>query len=274
MRARPVLRFSLASCCAPFSPSSACDRPFVLRLEVLRRCRRQHHHHQRLRQRVLHRLRSRLRRVEHHQDYTPRRYLLGRPLAARQLDDPPGSRVRRLPGSSRVCLLTWVDAVHRTASLRLACAILCVEGLLSRYTPFPTATDSRSRLSLRDPSLSLSGLPPSWRLGSSFRARLAAVAFTASDRDCHAATRASAAFTACVHTCGESNTTESTAATCSAGVYSCDNSTIPAVACPSSGWSAALACGPWVSGHDCGLQCGVCVKGLWTCAPCPDAATD
>jgi hypothetical protein len=84
----------------------------------------------------------------------------------------------------------------------------------------------------------------------------------------------SASFTACVHSCGESNTTESTAATCSAGVYSCDNSTIPAVACPSNGWSAALACGPWVSGYDCGAQCGVCVKGLWTCAPCPDAATD
>jgi hypothetical protein len=84
----------------------------------------------------------------------------------------------------------------------------------------------------------------------------------------------SASFTACVHACGESDTTESTAATCSAGVYSCDNSTIPAVACPTSGWSAALSCGPWVSGHDCGSQCGVCVKGLWTCAPCPDAATD
>jgi len=84
----------------------------------------------------------------------------------------------------------------------------------------------------------------------------------------------SAFFTACVHSCGESNTTETTAATCSAGVYSCDNSTIPAVACPQSGWSATLACGPWVSGHDCGSQCGVCVKGLWTCAPCPDAATD
>jgi hypothetical protein len=83
----------------------------------------------------------------------------------------------------------------------------------------------------------------------------------------------SASFTACVHSCGESDTTESTAASCSAGVYSCQNSTIPAVACPASGWSAALACGPWVSGHDCGLQCGVCVKGLWTCAPCPDAAT-
>jgi len=84
----------------------------------------------------------------------------------------------------------------------------------------------------------------------------------------------SASFTACVHACGESDTTEPTAATCSAGVYSCDNSTIPAVACPSNGWSAALSCGPWVSGHDCGSQCGVCVKGLWTCAACPDAATD
>ena len=84
----------------------------------------------------------------------------------------------------------------------------------------------------------------------------------------------SASFTACVHSCGESNATESTAATCSAGVYSCDNSTIPAVACPSNGWSAALSCGPWVSGYDCGAQCGVCLKGLWTCAPCPDAATD
>jgi hypothetical protein len=84
----------------------------------------------------------------------------------------------------------------------------------------------------------------------------------------------SASFTACVHACGESDSTESTAATCSAGVYSCDNSTIPAVACPQSGWTAALACGPWVTGYDCGLQCGVCVKGLWTCGPCPDASSD
>ena len=84
----------------------------------------------------------------------------------------------------------------------------------------------------------------------------------------------SAYFTACVHACGESDTTESTAATCSAGVYSCYTSTIPAVACPQTSWTAALACGPWVSGYDCGLQCGTCVKGLWTCAPCPDAATD
>jgi len=84
----------------------------------------------------------------------------------------------------------------------------------------------------------------------------------------------SASFTACVHACGESNTTETTAATCSAGVYSCDNSTIPAVACGQGSWTTALACGPWVTGYDCGLQCGVCVKGLWTCAPCPDAATD
>jgi hypothetical protein len=84
----------------------------------------------------------------------------------------------------------------------------------------------------------------------------------------------SAFFTACVHACGEADSSEPTAATCSAGVYSCDNSTIPAVACPQSGWSAALACGPWVSGHDCGLQCGVCVNGLWTCGACPDAATD
>jgi hypothetical protein len=84
----------------------------------------------------------------------------------------------------------------------------------------------------------------------------------------------SAYFTACVHACGESNSAESTAATCSAGVYSCGNSTIPAVACPSGDWSATLSCGPWVSGYDCGLQCGVCVNGLWTCAPCPDAATD
>jgi hypothetical protein len=81
-------------------------------------------------------------------------------------------------------------------------------------------------------------------------------------------------FTACVHACGESDTTESTAATCSAGVYSCDNSTIPAVACGQASWTTALACGPWVSGHDCGLQCGLCVKGLWTCGPCPDASSD
>ena len=79
----------------------------------------------------------------------------------------------------------------------------------------------------------------------------------------------SASFTACVHSCGESDTTETKAATCSAGVYSCDNSTIPAVACGQGAWTTTLACG-----HDCGLQCGVCVKGLWTCGPCPDAATN
>ena len=84
----------------------------------------------------------------------------------------------------------------------------------------------------------------------------------------------SAFFTACVHSCGESNTTETVAATCSGGVYSCDNSTIPAVACGQGSWTTALTCGPWVSGHDCGQQCGLCVKGLWTCGPCPDAASD
>jgi hypothetical protein len=84
----------------------------------------------------------------------------------------------------------------------------------------------------------------------------------------------SASFTACVHACGESNAMETTAATCSAGVYSCDNSTIPAVACAQSSWTTALACGPWVSGHDCGPQCGICVKGLWTCGSCPDASSD
>ena len=84
----------------------------------------------------------------------------------------------------------------------------------------------------------------------------------------------SAFFTACVHACGESDTTETTAATCSAGVYSCNNSTIPAVACGQSSWTTALSCGPWVPGYDCGLQCGVCVNGLWTGGACPDAATD
>lgn len=84
----------------------------------------------------------------------------------------------------------------------------------------------------------------------------------------------SAFFTACVHACGESNSTETTAATCSAGVYSCDNSTVPAVACAQSSWTSTLACGPWVSGYDCGLKCGLCVKGLWTCGPCPDASSD
>ena len=79
-------------------------------------------------------------------------------------------------------------------------------------------------------------------------------------------------FTACVQTCGETNASEPTAASCDRGVYSCSNSTFPAVSCPASGWSATLPCGPWVDGRDCGAQCAVCDQGLWTCGACPDAA--
>jgi hypothetical protein len=85
---------------------------------------------------------------------------------------------------------------------------------------------------------------------------------------------ASNLFTACVHACGETDSSEPTAASCANGVYTCDNSTIPALACPSSGWSATLPCGPWVSGYDCGAQCAVCDQGLWTCGACADAATN
>ncbi|HXU62971.1 MAG TPA: hypothetical protein VN962_14785 [Polyangia bacterium] len=85
---------------------------------------------------------------------------------------------------------------------------------------------------------------------------------------------ASNLFTACVHACGETASSESTAATCANGIYTCNDATFPAVGCPQSGWSAALPCGPWVSGYDCGAQCAVCDQGLWTCGACPDAATD
>jgi hypothetical protein len=80
-------------------------------------------------------------------------------------------------------------------------------------------------------------------------------------------------FTACVHSCGETNSSEPTAATCANGVYTC-NESIPAVACPQSGWSSALPCGPWVDGYDCGAQCAVCDQGLWTCGACRDAGVD
>ncbi len=79
-------------------------------------------------------------------------------------------------------------------------------------------------------------------------------------------------FTDCVHSCGETASSEPTAASCANGVYTCGDSTIPALACPQSGWSSALPCGPWVSGHDCGTQCAVCDQGLWTCGACADAA--
>jgi hypothetical protein len=84
----------------------------------------------------------------------------------------------------------------------------------------------------------------------------------------------SSRFTACVHSCGETTSSEPTAAACANGVYSCSNSTFPAVSCPTNGWSASLPCGPWVDGYDCGAQCAVCDQGLWTCGACGDAAVD
>ena len=81
----------------------------------------------------------------------------------------------------------------------------------------------------------------------------------------------SANFTACVHACGETDTSETTAATCGDGVYSCAGSLKPAVSCPQGGWSATLPCGPWVDGYDCGSGCALCVQGLWRCGTCVDA---
>ncbi|HEY4393092.1 MAG TPA: hypothetical protein VGP64_03475 [Polyangia bacterium] len=84
-------------------------------------------------------------------------------------------------------------------------------------------------------------------------------------------------FTACVHTCGETDTSEATAATCGEGStgasYSCAAPLVPAVSCPASGWSTALPCGPWPNGYDCGSGCAACVQGLWDCAPCGDSGT-
>jgi hypothetical protein len=88
----------------------------------------------------------------------------------------------------------------------------------------------------------------------------------ASSRPCD-----STLFTACVQACGETDSSEPTAATCANGVYTCGGSTVPALGCPQNGWSATLPCGPWVSGYDCGSQCALCDQGLWTCGPCADA---
>jgi hypothetical protein len=83
-------------------------------------------------------------------------------------------------------------------------------------------------------------------------------------------------FTACVHACGETDTSEA-AATCGNGstgpIYSCAGSLTPAVNCPASGWSATLPCGPWPDGYACGSGCAACVMGLWSCAPCGDSGT-
>ncbi len=81
-------------------------------------------------------------------------------------------------------------------------------------------------------------------------------------------------FTACVHSCGETNDSEAVAATCTGGKYHCDAPLIPAAACDPSGWTVSrLPCGPWVAGYDCGQSCAVCdVTRGWTCAACPDGS--
>ena len=91
MRGSPVL-VSLVVCC-----SVRCDRPFVRRIGVLRAAAgRRLEYPEGLRQRVLHRLRSLLRRVEQHG--VNGGDLLRRRLQLRQLDDPG----RRLPAERLV----------------------------------------------------------------------------------------------------------------------------------------------------------------------------
>jgi hypothetical protein len=84
-------------------------------------------------------------------------------------------------------------------------------------------------------------------------------------------------FTACVHSCGESNQEESIAATCANGTYSCPAPLIPAASCDKGSWpSGALAgCGPWPQGYDCTCK-SICDQGFWSCpaSACTDAGTD
>jgi hypothetical protein len=82
-------------------------------------------------------------------------------------------------------------------------------------------------------------------------------------------------FTACVHACGETNDSEDAAARCVGGRYQCDPPLIAATACDASVWTVPrLACGPWVTGYDCGQGCAVCDAGRgWTCGACPDASS-
>jgi hypothetical protein len=84
----------------------------------------------------------------------------------------------------------------------------------------------------------------------------------------------SAFFTACVQTCGETNTREGTAASCLGGKYHCDAPRTPATDCGPGTWtSPQLPCGPWVDGYDCGGGCAVCDSSRgWTCGACPDAS--
>jgi hypothetical protein len=81
-------------------------------------------------------------------------------------------------------------------------------------------------------------------------------------------------FTACVHACGETTASETTAARCVDGKYQCDAPLVPATACGPGAWTAPrLACGPWVAGYDCGQGCAVCDASRgWTCGECPDAS--
>jgi len=84
-------------------------------------------------------------------------------------------------------------------------------------------------------------------------------------------------LTACVSSCGESRSSEPTAARCVNGVYSCDGGKLPAAGCASSDWptwQGGVGCGPWVDGYDCGLTCAQCLGGFWTCVECPDAGVD
>lgn len=83
-------------------------------------------------------------------------------------------------------------------------------------------------------------------------------------------------FTACVHSCGETNQEEPVAATCANGAYSCPAPLVPAASCSKDSWpSGALAgCGPWPQGYDCTCK-SICDQGFWTCpaSSCTDAGT-
>ena len=81
-------------------------------------------------------------------------------------------------------------------------------------------------------------------------------------------------FTSCVHACGETNETESVAATCDAGRYNCPPGTRPAIGCPAESWPSGsfAGCGPWVEGYDCTCR-SICDDGLWTCPTCVDGAS-
>lgn len=84
-------------------------------------------------------------------------------------------------------------------------------------------------------------------------------------------------FTACVHECGETASSEPDVASCVGGFFQCAPPLTPASDCPPGSWtSPRLACGPWPGNYNCGAGCAVCdATGTWTCGPpCLDASAD